>query len=198
MTESNGVGQGEQRAQSEAARLAYIEDRMAVVSTLSTMQRRFVVRYLLHGNASRAADEAGYKYPDKQGSRLRQNDKIQNAIDEYFYAQEMSAAEVVARLSEQAKAAYGRYLYYDEAKKEVYCDLRALLAAGLGHLIKKVGYDRTGTDSAVQVVEFYDAHQALVDVARIHGLFKERTELSGQMAQVGIFIPDNQRGDNGN
>ena len=52
MTESNGVGQGEQRAQSEAARLAYIEDRMAVVSTLSTMQRRFVVRYLLHGNVS--------------------------------------------------------------------------------------------------------------------------------------------------
>lgn len=142
-----------------------------VVSSLSAMQRTFVIEYLLHGNATKAAEVAGYKHPDKQGPRLRHDEKIQAAIDEYFYAQEMSAGEVVARLSEQAKAAYGAYLRWDSEAKEVYCDLESLLADGLGHLIKKIGYDRTGADSAVQVVEFYDAHTALVDVGRYHSLF---------------------------
>lgn len=161
-----------------------------VVSKLSAIQRTFVIEYLVHGNATRAAEAAGYKYPDKQGPRLRHNSKIQAAIDEYFYQQEMSAGEVVARLSQQAKAQYGEYLRYDHIRAEVYCDLEQLLADGLGHLIKKVGYERTGSDSAVQVVEFYDAHTALVDIGRYHGLFKDKTDITSDGKQVGMSVDE--------
>ncbi len=155
-----------------------IRDTLNVVSTLQKQQREWLAYYLLHGNATRAAAQVGYSYPDKQGPRLRKNPKIQAAIDEYFSSQEMAAAEVVARLSQQARAEYGKYLYWDETRQEVFCNLKQLLADGKGHLIKKVGYERTGRDDAVQVVEFYDAHQALVDIGRYHGLFKDRTDLT--------------------
>ncbi len=155
-----------------------IRDTLNVVSTLQKQQREWLAYYLLHGNATKAAEQVGYSYPDKQGPRLRKHPKIQAAIDEYFSSQEMAAAEVVARLSQQARAEYGKYLYWDEARQEIFCDLKQLLADGKGHLIKKVGYERTGRDDAVQVVEFYDAHQALVDIGRYHGLFKDRTDLT--------------------
>lgn len=177
--------QTEAEARAEAARRSKVETAVnGVVSKLSSQQRVFLVEYLLTGNATRAAEAAGYKYPDKQGPRLRHNEKIQAAIDEYFHQQEMSAGEVIARLSQQAKAEYGRYLRWDIKQNEVVCDLEKLLADGLGHLIKKVGYERTGSETAVQVVEFYDAHTALVDVGRYHGLFKDSVNLSVDVTRL--------------
>lgn len=177
--------QTEAEARAEAARRGRMETAVnGVVSSLSAMQRTFLVEYLLTGNATRAAEAAGYAHPDKQGPRLRHNDKIQAAIDEYFHQQEMSAGEVIARLSQQAKAEYGRYLRWDPQRSEVVCNLEALLADGLGHLIKKVGYERTGSETAVQVVEFYDAHTALVDVGRYHGLFKDSVNLSVDVTRL--------------
>lgn len=177
--------QTEAEARAEAARRSKVETAVnGVVSKLSSQQRVFLVEYLLTGNATRAAEAAGYKYPDKQGPRLRHNEKIQAAIDEYFHQQEMSAGEVIARLSQQAKAEYGRYLRWDIKQNEVVCDLEKLLTDGLGHLIKKVGYERTGSETAVQVVEFYDAHTALVDVGRYHGLFKDSVNLSVDVTRL--------------
>lgn len=166
-----------------------------VVSKLSPQQRQFVVEYLLHGNATRAAEAAGYAHPDKQGPRLRRLQRIQAAIDEYFHEQEMSAAEVVARLSQQAKAEYGRYMKWDPIRNEVFCDLKELVDDGLGHLIKKVGYDRTGADSAVQVVEFYDAHTALVDVGRYHGLFGAKGNEDDPVIAHVKYITENRGSD---
>lgn len=166
-----------------------------VVSKLSPQQRLFVIEYLLHGNATRAAETAGYAHPDKQGPRLRHNERIQAAIDEYFHAQEMSAVEVVARLSEQAKAGYGRYLSWDATRNEVVCDLERLLADGLGHLIKRLGFERTGADSARQIVEFYDAHTALVDVGRYHGLFGAKGSEGDPVIAHVKYIAENRGND---
>jgi hypothetical protein len=186
-----------QQPTTEEVRRADVEETLSVVSTLTGMQRRFLIEYLAaeKPNATSAAEKAGYSTPNKSGPRLLKNPKIREAIDEYFYAQEMSAREVIARLSQQAKAEYGRYLSWDSIRNEVYCNLESLLADGLGHLIKKVGYDRTGTDSAVQVVEFYDAHTALVDLGRYHGLFTDKTDLTtgGERIVPNIYIPDNGR-----
>lgn len=182
---------GSQPTETEAARRGRVETAVnGVVSSLSAMQRTFLVEYLLTGNATRAAEAAGYTHPDKQGPRLRHNDKIQAAIDEYFHRQEMSAGEVIARLSQQAKAEYGRYLRWDSVCREVVCDLEMLLADGLGHLIKKVGYERTGSQTAVQVVEFYDAHTALVDVARYHGLFGPKGDGDDPLHTVGMTLDE--------
>jgi hypothetical protein len=47
---------------------------------LSPKQRRFVQEYLLHLNATKAAELAGYKNPNKQGPRLLVNVGIAQAI----------------------------------------------------------------------------------------------------------------------
>lgn len=139
-----------------------------VISGLSVMQRRFLVEYLIHGNASKAAESAGYSYPDRQGWRLRQNDQIRAAIDEFFHAQEMTAAEVVARLSQQAKAEYADYINPDGT-----VDLAQLKLDGRMHLVKKITQSQYGPQ-----VEFYDAHTALVDVGRVHGIFTDKTDIT--------------------
>ncbi len=156
----------------------------SVVSGLSAMQRVFLTEYLIHGNATAAATVAGYKHSSQQGSRLRRDKKILAAIDEYFYAQEMAAGEVVARLSQQARAEYGEYLFYDEDTGDAAVDLRRLLAEGKGHLIKAIGY--AGKDADVQTVEFYDAFKALVQVGRYHGLFTDKQDVAlvGQMIEI--------------
>lgn len=145
-----------------------------VISGLSAMQRKFLVEYLIHGNASKAAASAGYSYPDRQGYRLRQNDQIRAAIDEFFHAQEMSAREVVARLSQQAKAEYADYINPDGT-----VDLAQLKLDGRMHLVKRVTQSQYGPQ-----VEFYDAHTALVDVGRYHGLFKDSVNLSVDVTRL--------------
>ena len=173
-----------------------IEDSLSVVSTLTPADRRFVAHHLTGHNLKDSYLYANPTYDGQNARKLgwqwRRKEKIQAAIDEYFHQQEMGAREVIARLSQQAKAEYGRYLRWHSSKKEIYCDLEALLNDGLGHLIKKVGYDRTGTDSAVQVVEFYDAHTALVDVGRYHGLFTDKQDITsgGERLEVVVKYAD--------
>lgn len=165
----------ERIATAEAEREQRIRQSTSVVSGLSAMQRTFLVRYLLHGNATRAADEAGYAWPDKQGSQLRHKPHIQAAIDEYFHQAEMSARETVARLSQQARGEYAAYLrpVVDDHGRTVDLDvdLEKMLADGNGHLIR--GYT-SGRDGRVQV-HFYDAQTALRMVGEYHALFKQTT-----------------------
>lgn len=157
------------RLEAEQHRRVIIESAAkSVISTLSVQQRRFVIEYLVHGNASRAAETAGYAHPDKQGSRLRQNRKVKDAIDNYFRQQEMSAGEVAARLSEQASAAYADYIGDDGS-----VDLAAMRRDGKMHLVKEITYTRTGQ----RAVKFHDAQQALVHMGRKHGLFTEKTRV---------------------
>lgn len=158
----------------EQAREAQITERLNVVSGLSVMERRFTIRYLVHGNRTQAADEAGYAYPDKQGSRLAKRPKIKAAIEEYFYQEEMSSKEVIARLSEQAKGEYAAFIR--TAQGNAYVDVEAMLAAGKGHLIKEIKTTQYG-----QTVVFHDAQSALVHVGRYHGLFKDRMEHEGKV-----------------
>lgn len=165
------------------SRRADVQAQLNTVSELTPFQRRFLIEYLSQTtppNATAAYTAAGgtAKHADRAAYQVRHTPAVVAAIDEYFHKQEMSAREVIARLSQQAKAEYGRYFDYDPIRGEVRCDLEKLLKDGLGHLIKKVGYERTGSDSAVQVVEFYDAHTALVDVGRYHGLFKDSVKLT--------------------
>jgi hypothetical protein len=76
----------------------------------------------------------------------------------------MSADEVLDRLSQQGRAEYSAYFDEDGA-----VDLKALLAAGKGHLVKGTKPTKYGLE-----VEFYDAQTALVQLGRKHGLFQDK------------------------
>jgi phage terminase small subunit len=147
--------------------------RKVVNPKLSGMMKKWVLAYLADPkkNATEAARVAGYKDPEQSGWENRRNPKIQQYIREHYMDRHMTAEEVVARLSEIAEVGYAPYLRYEDG--EVTVDLEQLLADGKGHLIKGISYTRTGRDTAVQVVEFYDAYKALVDTGRVHGIFKE-------------------------
>lgn len=163
----------------EAAKRQRVETAVhSTVSALTPQQRTFLVEYLITNNATGAARAAGYKNPNKDGPRLRKEPFILAALNDYFSGAEMSAKEVVARLSEQARAEYAPYF---RIRGDVgYIDLPQLLADGKGHLVKGIKDTQWG-----QQVEFYDAHTALVDVGRVHGIFTDKTDVTSGGEKLG-------------
>lgn len=166
--------------QTAEARRIEVEDALSVISTLSGLQRRFLVEYLSaeKPNATAAAERVGYKTPNKQGPRLLQNPKIRAAIDEYFHAYEMSAREVIARLSDQARGSLGDFLDIG-SDYEPTLNLARAKREGKLHLLKKykqkrvtfVNKDDEETVTEWVEVELHDPQAALVYVGRYHGLF---------------------------
>lgn len=183
----------------EVRKLRSIEEATSVISGLSAQQRRWLVRYLFHGNATKAAEEVGYAHPNKQGPRLRHKPKIQSAIDEYFHQQEMSAAEAVAILSNQARSSMGDFIHLP--RNEEGEPIRALdpeidlyKAEQLGKLqvlkkfkVKKkryVGKNDELVEDWYAEIELYDAQAAAVQIGRYHGVFKDKTDITSDGEQI--------------
>ena len=76
-------------------------------SGLTHQQERFVEEYLIHLNASRAALNAGYTSADsaQRGCYLLRNPLIRARIAARLSEIQMEAAEVHARLTQQARGA---------------------------------------------------------------------------------------------
>lgn len=142
-----------------------------VVSGLTVMQREFLIYYLLDGNATQAAELAGYAHPNSAGPRLLTETKIKAAIETYFHAQEMPAQKAVALMSE--KAGFDSTIYMNFVKDkdgritDAWLDLEAIRDDGLGHLVKGTKYSRDGR----LMIEFEGALKPLEDIMRYHGLF---------------------------
>ncbi len=88
-------------------------------------------------------------------------------ISRRFKESAMSADEVIERLGEQARAEYSKYLEDDGT-----IDIKSLLAAGKGHLIKSTVPTKEGNR-----IEFYDGQSALITLAKHHGLLTDRHEI---------------------
>lgn len=160
--------------------------RKVIKPKLQGRQKEWVLAYLADTtrNATEAARKAGYKDPAQSGWENLHNPKIQQYIREHFLDRHMTAEEVTARISEIAQVGYAPYLIPGGRPGEIAVDLAQLLADGKGHLIKGISYVRTGSDTAVQVVEFFDAYKALVDMGRTHGLFKENMKLDIEVSNL--------------
>lgn len=162
----------QQRAAAKEQRLTQAKREVdGVVSRLSPNERTFLIHFLAGETRTEAASLAGYKSPDKQGSRLANSPKIKAAIDEVLTAQHMGKLEVIARLSEQARAAYSPYLLPSGK-----VDLDRLIGDDKGHLIKGFKPGRYGLS-----VEFHDAQTALVNMGRVHGIFTDNVNSSGEI-----------------
>lgn len=197
----------------------------AALAELTGKERRFVAEYLHDFHQRNAAIRAGYseRSADVTASRLLRKAKIRTAVDLGFHLAAMPAAEVVARLSEEARADMSDFLRIDEEEITLTWSLlpipttedgeidlagttmrlamqenvqptdrilhtatikRAaarldLLEAGrrgkLG-LIKEYTVDEKGN----QKIKLHDAHAARVELAKVHGLFVDRKELTGK------------------
>ena len=70
---------------------------------LNHKRQKFVEEYLKCWNATKAAQEAGYKFPRRQGSRLLTDVDINNLIKERLDELHMTADEVLKRLADIAR-----------------------------------------------------------------------------------------------
>lgn len=151
----------------EAKITAVTESIDSVVSTLSRMERTFIIHYLAGETKTEAARIAGYSTPDKQGSRLSKHPKIRAAIDEYFRDQEIGVRELIARMSQQARNEASQYILPNGT-----VDLPAIIRDGKQHLIKGTRYDSRGN----LIVEFLPQFESQVQIGRYLKLWTDNID----------------------
>lgn len=150
---------------------------------LSPKQRVFVDEYLKCWNSSEACRRAGYKSkPNVHGPRLLANVSIKAEIDRRLEENLMEANEALNRLATQARGLSDMVLKQHEVTdietdlvhEELYIDIDALREHNLLSLVKKVSFDKDGR----QIIEFYDAQNALFKVLQHKGLLVKKFALT--------------------
>ena len=146
---------------------------------LTPKQKLFVAHYLACHNGTEAAIKAGYS--EKTAAVIASQNltklNIRTAIDEGM-RQIMPAAEVVSRLADQARSSLRPFVRRDRDGDLIGFDLGDDKPL---HLIRKIKITRRKErEVTIETIDFelYDAHAALVDIGRIHGLFVDKTALT--------------------
>ncbi|WP_040292631.1 terminase small subunit [Alloiococcus otitis] len=146
---------------------------------LNVRQRKFVDEYIIHGNATKAAINAGYskKTAGAQAGRLLHNVKISQAIkrrtEQLFDEKAMSVAEAIALSSSIARGEpqTSHFKETDKQKDEVTKET-----------------ERQYTPS----VE--DRQRSLEHILKIHGAFTDRSEieLTGGVQFIDDIDPEDE------
>ena len=155
---------------------------------LTKKQRLFVVHYLGIWNATEAAKRAGYAGSravlSSVGAESLRNPQIARAISEELDRLVMGPEEVLSRLSIMARGSLDPFLATDEDTGEVFVDLTTEPAKEHMALVKRVEQTVLATnDDGSRVIktklEIHDPKVALDSIAKAHGMFRQRVELSG-------------------
>ncbi|TET13676.1 MAG: terminase small subunit [Dehalococcoidia bacterium] len=139
--------------------------------TLTSKRRVFVEEYLRCWNATEAARRVGYKHPNKLGPRLVKVGIIAEEIKRRIAEKAMATDEILLRLADQARTDMGPFVI--ESDDNLTLDWEKLKEAGLTHLVKSLTPTRYGTK-----IELHDAQAALMHLARSHGMFKDRMDIT--------------------
>lgn len=133
----------------------------------SAKEKVWLEEYLQCWNASEAARRANYAWPGKMGTRklAKFEDEIQERIDQLV----MSADEALVRLSELARGEWSEYILPTGA-----VDIEGLVKDGKAHLVSKIRDTKYGKS-----IEFCDMQRALEQIGKAHGIFVDRTEITG-------------------
>lgn len=153
---------------------------------LTGKRKLFVDHYLGQANCnkSEAARLAGYACPGSEGHRLYKDTDIREAIEERLREVAIGADEILARLSEQARADMADFVSVEEGGG-FRITLEAAERAGKLRLVKKIGFDQKGRP----LLELHDSQSALLAMAKRYRLFPDRQELTGadgRPVQVGL------------
>lgn len=157
-------------------------------SELTNKQRAFIEVYLVCWNASEAARRAGYSQKTARviGQENLLKPAIQAAIAARLTELHMSADEVLARLSAQARGSLADVLALPsmDAPEGVEraswsLDLVKAQQNGAIHLIKRLRRNRYGFE-----IELYSAFDALVKMGEYHGLFKQVVQVQVELSKL--------------
>ena len=138
----------------------------SVMAELTDKQQAFVTHYLACLNGAEAARRAGYpaKSARQVASENLSKPDIRAAIDAALAHAAMPASEVLARLTEHARASMEEFV--SVRGRGASLDLKAAKERGVLHLVKKY----TKTNKGVSV-EIYDAQAALITLGKYYRLF---------------------------
>ena len=167
-----------------------------IYDSLTLKQKRFIDGYFLfNGNATRAADYAGYSdnnggYLGLAGHRAIKNEKIKAVVTAKWDSRRMSPEELVARIGDIGRADISDYV-----GRVGDIDLVQLITDGHGHLIKGIRHTKHGTE-----VIFHDTQKAHDQLLKYYGL--DRTgQVTVDNRHVSVSYvkenrPDNTSADN--
>jgi phage terminase small subunit len=139
---------------------------------LTRRQKVFLAEYLRCWNATAAAREAGYAYPNSQAWAILLNLVASGYLREAMKKLDMTQNEVLARL-----AAITRGNVCDFIDRRGRVVLKAV--KDHGYAVKKVTRNRDGSCS----VELHDPLRALEIIGKALGMFSERTDNRGNDLQ---------------
>lgn len=157
---------------------------------LPPKEQLFVDAYLGEAcfNGTKAMRLAGFRGSDNVlavgAHRLLRKPKIESQLKDRLNEHAMSANEVLARLTKQARGSLADVLNEDGE-----FDLSALRESGYDDLLKKLKIKKTilvGSKGGTHVqdvhyeFEIHDAQAALVHLGRFHKLFVDRHEVTGK------------------
>jgi phage terminase small subunit len=133
----------------------------------------FILEYVKDWNATRAAKAAGYskKTAYSIGNENLRKPEIKAEIDKRLTEMTMSAAEVLKRLSDMARADMSDYVDIKDGKTTL--NLAKAKEDGKLHLIKSISPTAHGLR-----VDLHDAQTALEKIGKYHKLFTENVDLN--------------------
>lgn len=142
---------------------------------LTNKQRAFVAHYVLcHFDPIEAAERAGYVDPERTGPANLEKPHVQAAIDTHVAQLQMSADEVLWRLTEQARASLADYLALDADGAPRWDLRRGLEQHGLIP-VKKLKISQTSKGQQIDL-ELHDAQAALKLLGTHYQLFNARSK----------------------
>ena len=154
---------------------------------LTPRHQKFVEFYCMWHNTSRAYRAAFGETPTAgvAGFALIRKPKIKEAIAKYMTEQAMSREEVINRLSQIARGSLEPFvqardgkLYIDLSDPE--CIMAFPLLKHLRQTERKIPQKSGGPIVVTQTdVEIHDALKALTHMGRVHGIFVDKTEVTG-------------------
>lgn len=144
---------------------------------LTRKQQIFVLEYLNCWNASEAARRAGYspKTANEQGARLLANASVASEISHEIEERQIKPAEVLLRLTEQARSDMTDFITIDPATGRASIDLAKVKELGKLHLVKKVKTTRQGVE-----VELYDQQAALEKLGKALGVLRDNVTVNSE------------------
>lgn len=154
---------------------------------LTLKQKKFVKYYIQTGNGPEAAELAGYGGDAASLKSIASENLSKPTIQEAIKRlcdPIADAEEVLARLTK-----YSRSSIADVLTETGSFDVQTAKENGVDDLIKSLKFDKeTGN---ITNLEIHDAHEATRDLARIHGLFIDRTQ--SETVNLHIFASADDR-----